>query len=120
MADPAYITQENLFFDGTTVPCAVLTDGPPKLAIRFDTLDELGKQRLDNLVQDNGGTLPLPDFTVTYTYKIDNGSTWWDTYGLSAVQVYPALHYPGPGSLLNVGYYDGTEWKYAYNDQPIA
>lgn len=80
MAFPAYVTMENVYFNGTLTPCAVLLGGDPKWLVVYDALDDVSKHDLDTLVSVNGGTLPLTSTLITHTTMLPNGKSWYDTY----------------------------------------
>lgn len=120
MSIPSYIQQLNVFFNGVLTPCAVLVDGDPKLAIRFDALDYAGKEHLEALFQFNNAQFPLADIEQARDLVLNNGSTWLDMYGQSLIPVYSKLQYSGAGSLSYVVYHDGNQWKNINTDQPEA
>lgn len=49
--------------------------------VKYDSLDIYSKQDLDKLVALNGGTLPLVDYNLVYTFKPKATQSWFDIYG---------------------------------------
>ena len=81
MALPAYVTSENIYYSDKTANAAVLlTNGGTKWLVPYDGLDGTSKTDLDGLVAYNGGTLPLASETVSKTFILANGKSWYDTY----------------------------------------
>lgn len=118
MPVPAYVSNVDLFFINQTKECAVLLNGPPKVLIRYDALDDKGKADLADLVTANGGSLPLSSITVAQSFMLDNGTSWWDTYGYSVKRIGSKPSTFGSPPPRDLVYYDGA-WKYLFNDAAV-
>ncbi len=115
MAYPGFVTDQNVFFNGTLSPCAVLLAGPPMWLVVYDVLDIKGQNDLQLLVTANGGSLPLSSITVAQNLILNNGRSWYDTYIGATKYVTTAFVTSGPADTNTAIYWDGTVWRYVYN-----
>ena len=107
MADPAYVSSDDIHYNNVTVKCAVFVVGPPKILIRYDALDDKGKEHLAFLVSENGA-LPYANLDDLYATVLDNGQTYFDTYVKSMISLPAAPAKPGGPVDSDLKYYNGA------------